>query len=60
MSMLDKYPKFVKHLRTLGDTRIVKDKKDGKVGNREITMAFVEHADGHTGNCHGMYNLVSS
>jgi len=23
-------------------------------------MVFVEYADGHTGNCHGMYNLVSS
>ena len=23
-------------------------------------MVFVEYADGHAGNCHGMYNLVSS
>jgi hypothetical protein len=34
-------PKFVKHLRTFGEAGIVKNIKDGKVGNRGITMMFV-------------------
>jgi hypothetical protein len=55
-----KIPKFVKYLRTFGEAGIVKDKKDGKVGNRVITMLFVGYMDGHAGNCYRMYNPVTS
>ncbi len=55
-----KIPKFVKYLRTFGEAGMVKDKKDGKVGDRGITMLFVGYADGHAGNCYRMYNLVTS
>ncbi len=44
-------PKFVKHLRTFGEARIVKNGKGEKVGNRGITMVFVGYADEHAGNC---------
>ena len=53
-------PKFVKHLRTFGEAGIVKDKKDGKVGDRGITMMFVGYANSHAGNCYRMYNPVTS
>jgi hypothetical protein len=43
-------PKFIKHLRTFGEAGIVKDKKDGKVNDREITMMVVGYANSHTGN----------
>ena len=33
-----KIPKFVKFVRTFGEVGIVKDKKDGKVGDRGITI----------------------
>jgi hypothetical protein len=55
-----KIPKFVKYLRAFGEAEIVKDKKDGKVGNRGITKLFVMYTDGHTGNCYRMYNPVAS
>ncbi len=41
-------------MRTYGEAGIVQDKKDGKVGNRGITMMFVGYADGHAGNCFRM------
>ncbi len=53
-------PKFIKYLRTFGEAGIVKNGKDGKVGDRGITMAFVGYADGHAGNCYRMYNWVTS
>jgi hypothetical protein len=53
-------PKFVKYLRTFGEAGIVKDKKDGKVGNRGITMMFVGYANSHAGNWYRMYNPVTS
>jgi hypothetical protein len=34
-------PLFVKHLRTFGEAGTVKNMKDGKVGDRGITMMFV-------------------
>jgi hypothetical protein len=34
--------------------------KDGKVGNRGITMMFVGYSSAHTGNCYRMYNPVTS
>jgi hypothetical protein len=55
-----KIPKFVKYLRTFSEAGIVKNKKDGKVGNRGIAMAFVGYADGHAGNCYRMNNPVTS
>ena len=42
-------PKFVKYQRTFGEAGIVKNGKDGKVGDRGITMVFVGYADGHAG-----------
>jgi hypothetical protein len=53
-------PKFLKYFRTFGEAGIVKDKKDGKVGDRGISMLFVGYADGHAGNRYRMYNLVTS
>ena len=53
-------PKFIKYLRTFGDAGIVKDKKDGKVGDRGITMLFVGYTDGQARNCSRMYNPVIS
>ncbi len=47
MSVGFKIHKFVKHLRTFGEAGIVKYGKDGKVGDRGITMVFVGCADGH-------------
>jgi hypothetical protein len=54
------FPSFVKHLRTFGEEEIMKNEKDGKVGDRGITMMFVGYADGHAGNCYRMYNPVTS
>jgi hypothetical protein len=53
-------PKFVKYLRTFGKAGVVKNGKDGKVGERGITMLFVGYADEHAGNCYRMYNPVTS
>ena len=53
-------PKFIKYLRTFSEAGIVKDKKDGKDGNRGITMLFMGYADGQAGNCCRMYNPVTS
>jgi hypothetical protein len=53
-------PKFVKYSRTFSEAGIVKDKKDGKVGDRGITMLFVGYPDGHAGNRYRMYNPVTS
>jgi hypothetical protein len=49
-------PLFVKHLRTFGEAGIVKNMKDGKVGDRGITMMFVGYTEEHTGDCYRMYN----
>ena len=49
-----KIPKFVKHLRTFGKAGSVKTMKDGKVGNRGITMMFVGYSSAHAGNCYRM------
>ncbi len=53
-------PKFVKYLSTFSEAKIVKNRKDGKVGNRGITMLCVGYADEHAGNCYRMYNPVTS
>ena len=53
-------PTFVKYLRTFGKAGIVKNIKDGKIGDQGITMLFVGYSSGHTGNCYRMYNPVTS
>ncbi len=50
----------MKYLRTFGEAGIIKNGKDGKVGDRGITMVFVGYADGHAENCYRMYNLMTS
>ncbi len=50
----------MKYLRTFGEAGIVKIGKDGKVGDRGITMVFVGYADKHAGYCYRMYNPVTS
>ena len=50
-----KISKFIKYLRTFGEAGIVKDKKDGKVDDRGVTMLLVGYADGHTRNCYRMH-----
>jgi hypothetical protein len=52
-------PTFVRHLRTFGEAGIVKNVKDGKVGDRGITMMFVGYAQEHAGNCYRIYNPVT-
>jgi hypothetical protein len=42
-------PKYVKHLRTFGEAGIVKNMKDGKVGDRGITMMCVGYSSSHAG-----------
>ncbi len=51
-----KISNFIKYLRKFGEAGTVMDKKDGKVGDRGITMLFVGYADGLAGFCYGMYN----
>ena len=51
---------FVKYFRTFGKAGIVKNMKDGKVGDRGITMLFVGYSSGCAGNCYRMYNPVTS
>jgi hypothetical protein len=47
-------PSFVKHSRTFGESGIVKNGKDGKVGDQGITMMFVGYTDRHAGDCYWM------
>ncbi len=48
----------MKYLRTFGEAGIIKNGKDGKAGDRGITIVFVGY-DEHAGNCYIMYNLVT-
>jgi hypothetical protein len=43
-------PAFVKYLRTFGEAGTVENMKDGMIGDRGITMMFVEYAEGYSGN----------
>jgi hypothetical protein len=52
-------PTFVKHLRTFGESGIVKIMKDGKVSDRGTTMKFVGFAQEHAGNCYRIDNPVT-
>ena len=44
-------PRWTKFMRTFGEAGTVRTGKDGKVGNRGVTMMMVGHADNHEGNC---------
>ena len=48
-------PKFAKNLRTWGEAGTVKSGKDGKLGDRRITMMMVGYTKHHEGD--GMLNL---
>jgi hypothetical protein len=50
-------PKFAKHLRTWGEAGTVKSGKDGKLGDRGITMIMVGYANHHDGDVYRMLNL---
>ena len=43
-------------MRTFGKAGTVRTGKDGKVGDRGVTMMFVGYADNHEGNCYRMFN----
>ena len=51
-----KLPKFVANMRVLGEAGTVKIGKDGKVGDRGVTMIFVGYADDNAGDVYRMYN----
>ena len=44
-------PRWVKHMRTFGKAGTVRTGKDGKIGDRGVTMMMVGYADDHEGNC---------
>ena len=50
-------PKFAKNLRTWGEAGTVKSGKDGKLGDRGITMLMVCYANHHNGDVYRMLNL---
>ena len=43
-------PRWTKFMRTFGEAGTVRTGKDGKVGNRGVTMMMVGYADNHEGN----------
>ena len=49
-------PRWVKFMRTFGEAGTVRTGKDGKVGDRGVTMMMVGYADNHEGNCYQMFN----
>jgi hypothetical protein len=50
-------PNFTKYLRTCwGEAEIIKNGKDGKIGDRGVTCMFVGYASNHEGNCYRMWN----
>ena len=53
-------PNFVQHLRTWGEAGTVKTGKDGKVGDRGVTMIFIGYANSHEGDCYRMLNPITS
>ena len=50
-------PKFAKYLRPWGKAGMVKSRKDGKLGDRGITMMMVGYANYHEGDVYRMLNL---
>ncbi len=55
-----KLPVWVKNLQTFGEAGTIKEGKKGKVLDRGVTMIFVRYDNYHSGNCHRMYNPVTS
>ncbi len=53
-------PAWVENLQTFGEAGTEKEKKEGKVLDRGVTMMFVGYNNYHSGNCYHMYNLVTS
>jgi hypothetical protein len=51
---------WVKNLQTFGEAGTVKERKNGKVLDKGITMMFVRYDNYHSGNCYQMYNPVTS
>jgi hypothetical protein len=51
-----KLPSFASYLKTFGEAGTVTTGKDGKVGNRGVTLIFVGYADKHGGYCYRMFN----
>ena len=49
-------PKYAMYLREWGEVGTVKTGKNGKVGDRAISMMFVGYAKNHSGDCYQMYN----
>jgi hypothetical protein len=51
-------PKWVKHLRTWGESETVKIKKSTtpKISDRGIQCMFVGHSPDHDGDCYDMWN----
>ena len=47
---------WTKQMRTFGEAGTVKIGKKGKVRNRGVTMMYMGHADGHTGDVNRMWN----
>ena len=45
-------PRWVNHMTTFGEDGTVRTGKDGKVGDRGVTMMMVGYADNHEGNCY--------
>jgi len=43
-------------MRIFGEAGTVRTGKDGKVGDRGVTMMMVGYADNHEGNCYRMFN----
>ena len=50
-------PKFAKYLCTWGEAGKVKSGKDGKLGDRGITMMMVGYATHHEGDMYRVLNL---
>ncbi len=55
-----KLPARVKNLQTFGEAGTVKEKTNGKVLDRGVTMMFVGYNNYHSGHCYHMYNPVMS
>ena len=51
-----KIPSWTKQMQNFGEAGTVKIRKKGKVCNRGMTMMYVGHAGGHTGDVHRTWN----
>ena len=53
-------PNWSKHLHKWGEAGTVKTGKDGKIGDRGVTMMFIGYANNHEGNVFRMWNKKTS